>query len=92
MLANYVKGGDRILAKERWGIARELGGYGLIDIHTLSTCIKSAWISKWIINVESLDINGKRRGVCLGKPVNQWGKGDLGNEDRGTRVIMREEL
>jgi len=52
LLDNYVKGGDRILAKERWGIARELGGCGLIDIHTLSTCIKSAWISKWIINVE----------------------------------------
>ncbi len=35
LLANYVKGNDRIIAKERWGIARELGGYGLIDTHTL---------------------------------------------------------
>ena len=90
LLANYVKGNDRIIAKERWGIARELGGYGLIDTHTLNTCIKSAWINKWIINVESLDINGKRGGVAMGKPVDQWGEGSFGGVDTGTRIIMRE--
>jgi exonuclease III len=90
IMANYVKGTDRVIAKKRWGMARELGGYGLVDAHTLNTCIKSAWINKWIINVESLDINGKRSGAELGKPVDQWGVGEFGNLDKCTRVIMGE--
>jgi len=73
IMANYVKGSDRLIAKNRWFVARELGGYGLVDAHILNTCIKSSWINKWIINVESLDINGKRSGAELGKPVDQWG-------------------
>jgi len=40
--------------------------------------------------VESLDINGKRGGVAMGKPVDQWGEGSFGGVDTGTRVIMRE--
>jgi len=61
-----------------------------VDAHTLNTCIKSAWMNKWIINVESLDINGKRSGVELGKPVDQWGVGEFGILDKCTRVIMEE--
>ena len=90
MFANFIKGNDRIIARNRWCIARELGGYGMIDVHTLNTCIKSAWISKWIMHGESLDINGTRSGAALGKLVDQWGEGRYGNMDKQTRLIMRE--
>ncbi len=39
-------------------------------------------------NVESVDINGKRSGAEMGKPVDQWGEGRLGNQDRYTKQIM----
>jgi hypothetical protein len=72
VIANYIKGNDRIIAKERWCIERELGGYGMIDAHILNTCIKGSWINRWIINEESQDINGKRAGVEMDKNVEQW--------------------
>jgi len=73
IMANYVKGTDRLIAKNRWCLDRELGGYGLIDVHLMNTCVKATWISKWIINTESIDINGYRTGVSFDKPVDQWG-------------------
>ncbi len=71
-MVNYVKGSDRLIAKRRWFLDRELGGYGLIDIHKMDTCVKSAWINKWIHYPESIDINGRRSGSEFGKPVDQW--------------------
>lgn len=48
-LANYVKGTDRVISKEHWCISRELGEYGLVVVHIVNTCIKGAWINRWIL-------------------------------------------
>jgi len=90
LMATFIKGNDRVIAKERWCIARELGGYGMVDMHVMNTCIKASWINRWIKNVESVDINGKRSGAEMGKPVDQWGEGRFGNQDRYTKQILVE--
>jgi len=77
ILANYVKGSDRIIAKSRWTIDRALGGYGLIDVHMLSTCMKANWINRWIVNPDTIDINGMRAMIDRTRPVDQWGVGNL---------------
>ena len=46
ILANFVKGNGRLIAKSRWCVPPELGGYGLIDINVLNTCIKASWINR----------------------------------------------
>jgi len=43
-MAEYARGTNRILARDRWFIPAELGGYGLISIHSLNNGIKSSWI------------------------------------------------
>jgi len=73
ILAYHVKGGERIIAKNRWFLPLELGGYGLIDVHSLNYCMKASWINRWIINPECRDINGNRGVKNFDKPVDQWG-------------------
>jgi len=90
LFANYIKGADRIIARDRWCIARELGGYGMINVHTLNTCIKAAWINKWIMHGEACDINGWRVNAEMGKVVDQWGEGRFSNLDSQTKHIMVE--
>ena len=85
-----IKGTDRVLAKERWCLARELEGYGMVDVHTLNTCIKAAWINKWIMHGESHDINGGHINAEMGKVVDQWGEGRYSNLDKQTKLIMVE--
>ena len=46
-MVNFVGGGDRLLARDRWFKMAELGGYGLIDVNVLNTSIKASWISRW---------------------------------------------
>jgi len=91
IMANYVKGQDRIIAKKRWFLDRELGGYGLIDVHLMNTCMKASWMNKWILHPESIDINGKRTGINFGNPVDQWGENkDNENTDPQTADILRQ--
>jgi len=53
VMAEYARGTNRILARDRWFIPAELGGYGLISIHSLNNGIKSSWIKRWIGETES---------------------------------------
>ena len=46
-MVNFVGGGDRLLARDRWFKMAELGGYGLIDVNALDISIKASWISRW---------------------------------------------
>ncbi len=48
MMAQFMKGTDKILARDRWFLPAQLGGYDLIDVHILSTGIKSTWIKRWL--------------------------------------------
>ena len=89
VLANFVKGRDRIIAKKRWCIDRSLGGYGLMDVHIMNACIKPAWINKWIMHGESYDINGMRSGADLKKSSGPVG-GRFSREDKSTVGILRE--
>jgi hypothetical protein len=52
LMAEYARGTNRILARERWFLPAELGGYGLVNVHTLSTGIKAAWVKRWIMESE----------------------------------------
>lgn len=40
--------------------------------------------------MESIDINGKRAGLELGKPVDQWAGGRFSNLDASTSCIIKE--
>jgi len=73
IMAYFVKGTDRVLAKKRWFLDRELGGYGLVDIHVLNCCVKANWINRWVVGNENADFIGMRGMVSLDKPVDQWG-------------------
>ena len=73
IMAYYVKGSDRIIAKNRWFLDRELGGYGLIDIHALDISVKSGWINRWAIGPGNADFIGRRGLTDFDKPVDQWG-------------------
>jgi hypothetical protein len=73
IMAYFVKGTDRILAKNRWFLDKELGGYGLVDIHALNNSVKSSWINRWAVSSENADFIGLRGMVSLDKPVDQWG-------------------
>jgi len=53
IMAYFVKGGDRIIAKNRWFLDINLGGYGLIDVHSLNYCVKASWVNRWVHNPES---------------------------------------
>jgi hypothetical protein len=53
VMAHYMRGTDRILARDRWFLPAQLGGYDLIDVHTLATGIKSTWIKRWIREKDS---------------------------------------
>jgi len=72
IMANFVKGSDRVIAKNRWFLSIELGGYGLVDIHVLNNCVKANWINRWVVNRECADIIGYRGNVNFEKPVDQW--------------------
>jgi hypothetical protein len=48
VMAQFMKGTDKILARDRWFLPAQLGGYDLIDVHILSTGIKSTWIKRWL--------------------------------------------
>jgi len=73
IMAYFVKGGDRIIAKNRWFLDINLGGYGLIDVHSLNYCVKASWVNRWVHNPESRDLNGMRGILSFTKPVDQWG-------------------
>jgi hypothetical protein len=91
IMANFVKGRDRIIAKNRWFLDRELGGYGLIDIHKLNTCMKASWINRWVVNPVSTDINGKRAGFRDDISIEQWVPvADHNLMDGGTTWILTE--
>jgi hypothetical protein len=53
IMAQFMKGTDKILARERWFLPAQLGGYDLIDVHILATGIKSTWIKRWLKEKES---------------------------------------
>jgi len=90
-MAYFVKGSDRVIAKKRWFLDRELGGYGLVDIHVLNCCIKSSWINRWVVGMENADFIGMRGMVSLDKPVDQWGVAeDLKQSDIFKYDIMCE--
>ena len=44
IMINYVKGGDRSLARGRCMDKPEVGGYGLIDANIMNTSIKASWL------------------------------------------------
>jgi len=91
IMAYFVKGTDRVIAKNRWFLDRELGGYGLVDIHSLNTCVKANWINRWVINFENMDIIGKRGLMNFEKPVDQWGVDvSIEHSDRFKYNIMCE--
>jgi hypothetical protein len=86
---NYVKGTDRIIAKNRWFVSRELGGYGLIDINVMSICVKSAWFNKWVKQPQTIDLNGLKSGVRIATPIEQWRCNDrLRSSDPTTHGIF----
>jgi len=76
IMAEFVKGTDRIIAKDRWFKERELGGYGLVDIHVLNTCVKANWINRWSVGIDNADFIGMRGLRDSNKPVDQWGVED----------------
>jgi hypothetical protein len=48
VIIEYINGGERMLARSRWFLSKEEGGYGMFDMKTLNLCIKAAWIKKWM--------------------------------------------
>ena len=91
IMAYFVKGTDRILAKNRWFLDKELGGYGLVDIHALNNSVKSGWINRWAVSSENADFIGLRGMVSLDKPVDQWGVSEeLKQSDKLKYGIMCE--
>jgi len=72
IMAYFVKGTDRVIAKDRWFLDRELGGYGLVDIHNLNNCVKAGWVNRWVVNQNNADIIGMRGITNFEKPVDQW--------------------
>jgi hypothetical protein len=48
IMINYVRGGDRAIARGRCMDKPEIGGYGLIDANTMNTSIKASWPVRWI--------------------------------------------
>ena len=59
ILIDYVRGGDRPLARNRAFNKIEIGGYGLIDILILNTAIKASWVKRWIKENEYRDYAGR---------------------------------
>jgi hypothetical protein len=53
LMANFIKGNDWVIAKDRWCIARELGGYGMVDLHVMNTCIKANSNSEFFISLKT---------------------------------------
>jgi len=91
IMAYFVKGNDRIIAKSRWFIKKELGGYDLVDIHTLNNCVKANWINRWALSRENADIIGLRGNLNFDKPVDQWGVDDnVESSDKLKYSIMCE--
>ena len=91
IMAYFVKGTDRVIAKNRWFLDTELGGYGLVDIHVLNNCVKANWINRWVTNRECADIIGLRGNVNFERPVDQWCVDDtIAQSDKLKHNIMCE--
>ena len=66
MIVNFVRGNDRAIARARWFVQPELGGYGLIDINTMGISIKASWIPRWIREEDWQDYPSY---LCTGRNV-----------------------
>ena len=50
VIIDFVNGRERKIARERWFMTREMGGYGLTDLKIMNLCIKASWIRRWYMN------------------------------------------
>ncbi len=55
VLLHFIKGSDRMIERRRQLLGSELGGYGLIDVNILNTCMKAAWIGRWKNETNRID-------------------------------------
>ena len=50
IIIDYVNGGERMLARDKMFIQKELGGYGVVDLYKMDMYIKANWIRRWMNN------------------------------------------
>ena len=50
IIIDYVNGGERMLARDKLFLQKELGGYGLVDLYKMDMYIKANWIRRWMNN------------------------------------------
>ena len=50
IIIDYVNGGERMLARDRMFLQKELGGYGIVDLYKMDMYIKANWIRRWMNN------------------------------------------
>jgi len=55
LIIDYINGKERKLARDRWFLSREMGGYGMFDLKNLDMCIKASWIKRWMCNTYGKD-------------------------------------
>ncbi len=55
ILLHYVKGRDRLIERRRQLLGPTLGGYGLMNVNTMNTCMKAAWIERWKRELPEMD-------------------------------------
>jgi hypothetical protein len=48
LMIGFIKGRDRGIARDRWFMEPGEGGYGMIDVNIMNTCVKAAWVGKWL--------------------------------------------
>ena len=50
IIIDYVNGGERMLARDKMFLQKELGGYGIVDLYKMDMYIKANWIRRWMNN------------------------------------------
>ena len=50
VIIQYINGGEKILARDRWFLEKNRGGYGMFDMKTMNMCIKAGWVKRWLNN------------------------------------------
>jgi len=55
-IVDYIRGTDRKLAKDRWFVPKEKGGYGMIDCKKIDIAIKCNWIKRWQKEINTPDL------------------------------------
>jgi hypothetical protein len=55
VLLHYVKGRDRLIERRRQLLGPTLGGYGLMNVNVMNTCMKAAWIERWKRELPDVD-------------------------------------